>query len=29
LPEPDGPSIVKNSPGAISKSIPATATTSP
>ena len=29
LPEPDGPSIVKNSPWAISRSIPATATTSP
>lgn len=29
LPEPEGPSIVKNSPGATSRSIPATATTSP
>src|SRR6476659_1804316 len=29
LPDPEGPSIVKNSPGAISRSIPPTATTSP
>ena len=29
LPEPDGPSIVKNSPRAISRSTPSTATTSP
>src|SRR5439155_496506 len=29
LPEPEGPSIVKNSPRAMSRSIPSTATTSP
>src|SRR6187455_2161980 len=29
LPEPDGPSIEKNSPWAISRSMPATASTSP
>ena len=29
LPDPEGPSIVKNSPGAISRSIASTATTSP
>src|SRR6185312_4492214 len=29
LPEPDGPSSVKNSPASISRSTPATATTSP
>src|SRR5438094_6087836 len=29
LPEPDGPSRVKNSPGAMSRSTPATAATSP
>src|SRR5262245_17871354 len=29
LPEPDGPSRVKNSPGAMSRSTPSTATTSP
>jgi hypothetical protein len=29
LPEPEGPSIVKNSPGWISSSIESTATTSP
>src|SRR5262249_32673952 len=29
LPEPDGPSMVKNSPWAMSRSTPSTATTSP
>src|SRR6476620_9506057 len=29
LPQPDGPSMVKNSPGGICRSIPSTATTSP